>query len=103
MQRQKIGSQAVSEINDHIKCQWTRGQLTIRYVLWKSISEPSFDVPSMSKSRYLKIDHVSEVNILIETLQYYKNNNKNKNILDENIDDLLSVCLELQKLFFKWG
>ena len=55
----------------------------------------------MSKSRYLKIDHVSEVNILIETLQYYKNNNKNKNILDENIDDLLSVCLELQKLFFK--
>ena len=55
----------------------------------------------MDKSRYLKIDHVSEINILIETLQYYKNTNKNKHILDENLDDMISVCLELQRMFFK--
>ena len=57
----------------------------------------------MSKSRYLKIDHVSEINIIIETMQYYKHNNKNKPILDEDLDVLLSGCLELQKLFCKWG
>ena len=55
----------------------------------------------MDKNRYLKIDHVSEINIIIETMQYYKHNNKNKPILDEDLDVLLSVCLELQKLFCK--
>ena len=57
----------------------------------------------MDKNRYLKIDHVSEINIIIETMQYYKHNNMNKPILDEDLDVLLSVCLELQKLFCKWG
>ena len=55
----------------------------------------------MDKNRYLKIDHVSEINIIIETMQYYKHNNMNKPILDEDLDVLLSVCLELQKLFCK--
>tara|TARA_R100000655_G_scaffold109928_1_gene166391 strand:- start:1604 stop:1771 length:168 start_codon:yes stop_codon:yes gene_type:complete len=48
----------------------------------------------------LKFDSVSEVNILIEVLKHYKHcQNKNDIILPNNIDKMLDVLLEVQKLF----
>ena len=51
----------------------------------------------MGKIEHLKIKMISEINILIEVLSYYKHNCKNKIILEENIDRLLSKCAELQR------
>jgi len=51
----------------------------------------------MSKIEHLRIKMISEINILIEVLSYYKHNCKNKIILEENIDSLLSKCAELQR------
>lgn len=50
----------------------------------------------MSKIEHLRIKMISEINILIEVLSYYKRNCKNKIILEENIDRLLSKCADLQ-------
>ena len=50
----------------------------------------------MSKIEHLRIRTISEINILIEVLSYYKHNCKNKIILEENIDGLLSKCAEVQ-------
>ena len=50
----------------------------------------------MSKIEHLRIRMISEINILIEVLSYYKHNCKNKIILEENIDGLLSKCAEVQ-------
>ena len=50
----------------------------------------------MSKIEHLRIKMISEINILIEVLSYYKRNCKNKIILEENIDRLISKCADLQ-------
>ena len=50
----------------------------------------------MSKIEHLRIKMISEINILIEVLSYYKRNCRNKIILEENIDRLLSKCADLQ-------
>ena len=50
----------------------------------------------MSKIEHLRIKMISEINILIEVLSYYKRNCKNKIILEENIDRLLAKCADLQ-------
>ena len=47
---------------------------------------------NISKIEHLRIKMISEINILIEVLSYYKHNCKNKIILEENIDSLLSKC-----------
>ena len=49
--------------------------------------------------RVIKFEHVSEVNILIEVLNHYKHC-KSKNVKLE-VDQLLDVCLELQKMFME--
>jgi len=50
----------------------------------------------MSNKENLRINKISEINVLIEVLTFYKYNNKRKIILEENIDALLSKCAELQ-------
>tara|TARA_R110002020_G_scaffold80149_5_gene200142 strand:+ start:4312 stop:4482 length:171 start_codon:yes stop_codon:yes gene_type:complete len=50
----------------------------------------------MSNKENLRIKKISEINVLIEVLTFYKYNNKRKIILEENIDALLSKCAELQ-------
>ncbi len=57
----------------------------------------------MSNIEHLRIKMISEINILIEVLSYYKHNCKNKIILEENIDSLLSKCAEVQRKMLNNG
>jgi len=51
------------------------------------------------KTKVIKIDHVSEINILIEVLNHYKNCRSKH--LDLKVDKLLDVCLQMQKMFME--
>ena len=47
--------------------------------------------------KIIKFEHVSEVNILIEVLKHYKHCKAKQLNLD--VDKMLDVCIELQKMF----
>ena len=50
----------------------------------------------------IKFDHISEINILIEAINHYKNCKKNQKIINmNNIDKILDVILQVQKMMFK--
>tara|TARA_R110002020_G_scaffold357467_3_gene569831 strand:- start:3863 stop:4030 length:168 start_codon:yes stop_codon:yes gene_type:complete len=52
--------------------------------------------------KVIKFDSVSEVNILIEIINHYIHCYKKNNIISlENIEKLLDVLLQTQKMFIK--
>ena len=55
----------------------------------------------MKKTRAIKFEHVSEVNVLIEVLHHYKHCKKFRLDINQQVDLLLDTLYESQKMFMQ--